>query len=294
VSNIFHNSNRPNFKLAALGLLLPAVVGLGAPALSATAPIAAVSALNAQSVKYRFEKIDNDKDVTFNQLLGINNNGKIAGYFGIGQTVNGVFHPNKGYTIESPYAQNDFKNENFPGSVQTQVTALNNLHDTAGFWADLAGDNFGFIEWNGAFRSFRDPLTGTGTVNQILGLNDRGIAVGFYTDGQGINHGFALNPNLGKNGAFYPIAPPTSVGGSNLTAAAINDHNDVTGFLTAPSGTVVGFLLKDNHFYEFAFPHATGTTPLGINNNDEIVGAYTDGPAANPQTHGFTLINPLI
>jgi hypothetical protein len=67
----------------------------------------------------------------------------------------------------------------------------------------------------------------------------------------------------------------------------------VTGFLTAPSGTVVGFLLKDNHFYEFAFPHATGTTPPGINNNDEIVGAYTDGPAANPQTHGFTLINPL-
>lgn len=293
VYNLFHKASRPNFKLAALGLLVPAIVGLSAPALSATTRVAAVSTIDAQNVHYRFEKINNDKDVTFNQLLGIDNNGKIAGYFGSGLTVNGVFHPNKGYTVAAPYAQNDFKDENFPGSVQTQVTALNNRHDTAGFWADLAGNNFGFIEWNGTIRSFQDPLTGTGTVNQILGLNDRGIAVGFYTDGQGVNHGFALNPFLGKTGTFYPIAPPASVGGGNLTAAAINDHNDVTGFLTTPKGTVVGFLLKDNKFYEFSFPNATGTTPLGINDNDEIVGAYTDGPANNPQTHGFTLTNPL-
>ena len=48
-----------------------------------------------------FTTINDPKDPTFNQLLGINNEGKIAGYFGSGMTDGqGVFHPNKGYTLQ--------------------------------------------------------------------------------------------------------------------------------------------------------------------------------------------------
>jgi hypothetical protein len=48
-----------------------------------------------------FQTLDNNADLTFNQLLGINNSGEIAGYFGIGFNA----HPNKGYNREPPYGQ---------------------------------------------------------------------------------------------------------------------------------------------------------------------------------------------
>jgi hypothetical protein len=232
----------------------------------------------AQPDALTFFTLDNPADPTFNQLLGINNNGTISGYFGSGS----AGHPNKGYTIAAPYTT--FVNENYPGSFQTQVVALNNHKDTAGFWVDGKGSNFGFIEWNGVFTTYRDPMTGKGTVNQILGINDSGIAVGFYTDGNGVNHGFEVNQ---ATSVFTPVAAKR---GTNVTASGINKDGDVTGFLTAGNGQVVGFLIKNGTFSEFLFPNAVSTTPFGINANDEIVGSYTD---TNNLTHGFTLTNPL-
>jgi hypothetical protein len=71
----------------------------------------------------------NVADVTFNQALGINSSGMVAGYFGSGA----AGPPNQGYTVAPPYAQPNFTNENFPGSVQTQVTGINNIGTTVGF-----------------------------------------------------------------------------------------------------------------------------------------------------------------
>jgi len=42
--------------------------------------------------------LNNDHDLTFNQLLGINNTDVIAGYFGSGV----ARHPNKGYLLFGP------------------------------------------------------------------------------------------------------------------------------------------------------------------------------------------------
>jgi hypothetical protein len=42
-----------------------------------------------------------------------------------------------------PYGQGNYTNENFLGSLQTQVTGINNDKTTVGFWADVPGDNFG-------------------------------------------------------------------------------------------------------------------------------------------------------
>src|ERR1700728_4521707 len=92
-----------------------------------------------------FQDIVHPNDVTFNQELGINNSGEIAGYFGSGMLVG---HPNKGYTTTPPYTS--CTNENFPAAVQTQVTGINNIGTTVGFWSDTnlgSGDNnFGFTD----------------------------------------------------------------------------------------------------------------------------------------------------
>jgi len=249
--------------------------------LPSTSPLAfSASAGSATHSAYKFVTLDDNADPTFNQLLGIDNNGEIAGYFGSGASG----HPNKGYTLVSPYGQGNYTNENYPGSAQTQVTALNNLGDTAGFWVDSNGNNFGFVEWNNVFTSYKNPKTGSGTVNQILGINDAGIAVGFYTDGNGVNHGFSLNQATGK---FKALVPPNGV---SVSATGINQNGDICGFATTASGTTVSWLLKGKSFTSFSYPGSNNTTALGINANDEIVGAYVD---ASGGMHGFTLTSPL-
>jgi hypothetical protein len=280
---------RPASAVAALGLAASLLAGCAGQSSNAALP-----STSQQSVAhgtfaqgrampdagYTFTTLDDDADPTFNQLLGINTKGTIAGYFGSGATG----HPNKGYTLVAPYGQGNYTNENFPNSAQTQVTCLNNKKDTAGFWADANGNNFGFVEWNGVFTSYKDPKTGKGTVNQILGINDSGLAVGFYTNAAGVNFGYEIQQGTTK---YIPITPPS---GTNVTASGINDLGDVVGFYTGSSGIPVSFLYKNKAFTEFSFPNAVSTTALGVNASDEIVGVYVDG---SNLMHGFVLKNLL-
>src|SRR5205807_544726 len=78
------------------------------------AAVAGLLLMTAGARATTFQTINNNADPTFNQLLGINNAGTIAGYFGSGTPA--ATHPNKGYTIVPPYGQANFTNENFPGS----------------------------------------------------------------------------------------------------------------------------------------------------------------------------------
>src|SRR5580693_10400715 len=94
------------------------VLATGAVALAGSA---SAGTLNAHATGgYSFQTLNNADDVTFNQLLGINDFGVIAGYFGSGAQG----HPNQGYLLTPSHTR--YINENFPGSVQTQVTGLNN------------------------------------------------------------------------------------------------------------------------------------------------------------------------
>jgi hypothetical protein len=86
-------------------------------------------------------------------------------------------HPNRGYTLQS----GAYRDENFPGSVQTQVTGLDNSNVTVGFWADTAGDNFGFYSIGGEhFRNADHPVSDPAkpSFDQLLGVNDADLAVG--------------------------------------------------------------------------------------------------------------------
>ena len=266
--HLSQKATRPVVMTATLGLLLLLL-----------AAFSSIASAHGQA-GYHFTTLNDQADPTFNQLLGINNHKVIAGYFGSGANN----HPNKGYTLSRPYGQGNYLNENFPGSIQTQVTGINNAGNTVGFWVDGNGNNFGFAHWNGVFTSYKNPDTGAGTVNQLLGVNDQGIAVGFYTDANNVNHGYTLNL---RTGHFNAIVPP---GSTSVTATGINDRGDVVGFLTASNGNVVSFLLKDKHFSEFDFPASINTTALGVNSSDQIVGVYVDG--AN-KMHGFLLSHPL-
>jgi len=228
------------------------------------------------SANYRFTTLDNERDPTFNQLLGINDSGAIAGYFGSGE----AGHPNKGYLLRSPYSQGAYMNENFPHSAQTQVTGLNENGISVGFYVDKQGDNFGFdaVKYHGFQTVIFPAKHAKPAVDQLLGINNNGVAVGFYADGAGVNHGYSYNVLTRK---FHEIAVSED---TNVTASAINSHGDIAGFATNSQGVVEAFLEPaKGHLVKLNFPGATATEALGVNGGDEVVGNYTSSTG----THGF-------
>jgi len=246
-----------------------------------------------QPGSYMFTTLDNQNDPTFNQLLGINAQGVIAGYFGSGAQN----HPNKGYLLFPPYGQQNYAGENFPGSVQTQVTGLNDNGDTVGFWSSMntasgVNNNFGFYKLNGhSFHSVNFPTGDNASppVNQLLGINDHDIAVGFYTNGGGLNRGYIYNINTRHFTRVQVPGYQTGVNAPSLTAAGINNHGDVTGFYTDRNGVTDAFLAYANgKFLTLDFPGASATQALGVNDHDELAGVYTDGTGDSATMHGFT------
>ena len=249
------------------------------------------SASPSHSGGYQFRTVDNARDLTFNQLLGVNNEGVIAGYFGSGAQN----HPNKGYVL-LPYGHANYTGENFPYSVQTQVTGLNDRGVTVGFWsnsntANMVNANFGFYSAGGRFYSVNFPTGDNASpqVDQLLGVNDHDVAVGFYTNGQGSNRGYEYNIYTRTFTRVLVPGAPGGQAGPSLTAAAINNYGDVAGFYNKTSSQVDAFLrLHDGQFITLAVPGASMTQAFGVNDRDEVVGAYTVGSGSSAQMHGFT------
>lgn len=261
-------------------LAASALVVTGAAGVVGTASAASTQPPDA-SANFVFHTVNNNRDDTFNQLLGINNSGTIAGYFGSGEKG----HPNRGYVVRPPYAQGNFTNENFPGAAQTQVVGINNNGDTVGFWVDGKGANHGLYALKGHGLKTADfPTTDNAKpmVDQLLAVNDHDVAVGFYTDSKGNNHGFADDI---AHRHFRAINVP---GDSNVTTAGINNEGDVAGFADNGAGATEGYLLRSDHkVYRLNVPGASATMAFGLNDGDEVVGAYTDGTGDNATTHGF-------
>jgi len=262
--------------------------GEGLALSAATSGAASVTASHAGA--YQAITLNSARDLTFNQLLGINNEGLIVGYFGSGN----AGHPNKAYALSAPYSQFNFAARNFPGSVQTQVTGLNDQGISVGFFSTQNGatpaddNNFGFWRIGGRYHEVNFP-TGNNSqppVNQLLGVNNNGTAVGFYNDAKGSAHGYSYNIGTGR---FKLIRVP---GATSLTAAAINNQGAVAGFYANAKGTVNAFLkFHSGRVLTLAVPGASMTQAFGVNDANEVVGAYTIGSGDNAVTHGFTWVN---
>ena len=259
--------------------VMAGLLTLGVSAAAVPAAIAGPKAPRA----YSFRKIDNRADPSFNQLLGINNSGRIAGYFGSG--LHG--HPNKGYLVSRPYGPNGFRSVNVPGSAQTEVTSINDKGVAVGFFSRTNKGNpalnsdIGFYLKGGKFHKVTFPTGNVSNppVDQLLGINNAGIAVGFFLDALGqahayrystINHKFAML-NINNSG--------------NATATSISGGGSIAGFFTNSGGRLVGFLMHPNgQLLTMSRPNADVTEAFGVNNSGVVVGAYTIGSS----TFGFT------
>jgi len=273
---------RPALTVAALALLSLATAGCNGPT-SLAPPNGGASGAgsNAAAVKaatYNFKTIDNQDDPTFNELLGINNLGKLAGFYGDGEKA----HPSVGYVIRN-YGQSKYLLEDCPGASNTRVTAVNNQNVIAGYYDRLnGGGTFGFIEHDGIWASYKDPHThGDYNVTKLLGLADSGLAVGYYEDADKNDHAFEL---IQASEEYHAVTPPGAV---STVATGINGKGDIVGYFKKQDGSIESFLLKGGIFTEFTYAGSDNQTEAtSINWQDEIAGYYVD---AGGSTHGFVL-----
>jgi hypothetical protein len=263
----------------ALGFHTPrtAAAGPARPSPAAASPKASSprpsSTATPAVADYSFGTLNDPDDTTFNELLSINNRGHIGGYFGSGA----AGHPSTGYILRPPYGQAKYQKIVFPGSAQTQITGLNNTGVQVGFWSARGRHITGWYLENGRYHSVADNASWP--VNELLGVNDRGVAVGFYTDATGLDHAYTYDIATKRFGTI------TVPGASSVVAAGINNAGTVAGFFTSRAGRTEGFVLApDGKLSVLRVPSATATRATGINDAGEVVGYYQLGAG----THGFT------
>src|SRR5262249_17767845 len=120
----------------------------------------------------------------------------------------------------------------------------------------------------------------------LRGVNERGVAVGFYTNNQGSNRGYEYHIRTRTFSRVLVPGAPRMGKGPSLTAAAINNHGDVAGFYTAADGATVGFVkMAGGRFITLAYPGASMTQALARAGSGEVgrpAGA-AGGPRGSPR-----------
>jgi hypothetical protein len=270
--------------------LLKSVSGLIAAAVASALP-AMAGAASAD-----FVVLDNPGDLHFNQLLGINDERIIVGYFGDGTVV-----PNNGYVL---VPSNHYSVENFTHlpagdtASQTQAIGINNdprAPQIVGFYTDsITGVTHGFLDANGVQMAVDDPQGSApnvaAPVQNLLGVNDKDQAAGFWVDNNGHEHGFVAKRDPSTNKfSFTEIAPSLFAGAVATQASNINDEQEVCGFWTDAKQVSHGFVGRlGGHYKSFEAQidgmKVASTQVFGCNNNGAIVGQVTD---SSGNLHGF-------
>ena len=180
--------------------------------------------------------------------FGINDKGTIVGQDVIGSETPGFIKVNsKTYiTINAPSG---------PNTVNAQ--SINNKGLVVGFYVGTDGQVHGFMASQGAAKNgtltgtaIADPTIPTVTgepgatfvFSQILGVNDHGIAVGYYGDSTTSQHGFIYNTNTGKYTFLDDPSEAFDNGVEVTQITGITNSGEITGFYTDANGVFHGFV----------------------------------------------------
>ena len=180
-----------------------------------------------------------------------------------------------------------------PGSTTSIAFGINDNGVIVGQYAASAGGTTpGFVDANGVFTTIT-PTT-SATVTNVQGINNRGLAVGFYSADGVHQHGFTYDISSKKITLLPdPNTPRIVSGGLTLTQfLGINDNNEAVGYYQTTNGSQFGFLFNLNT-QTYTFLDAPQAAPVngvqitqitGVSNAGTIAGFFID---ANGAQHGF-------
>jgi hypothetical protein len=181
-------------------------------------------------------------------------------------------------------------------NVTTPVQNLLGINDfgkAAGFWMDNNGHEHGFVVnldlQSPSASEFIEipPSTFPGAVaTQASNITDDGDVCGFWTDGNGNNHGFF--GRLGETFLTFNVQL-NGVTVTSTSAFGCNDQREVVGSFTDSNGNLHGFIFARGRFSQFDAPGSSqtaafgvmGTFINGVNDLGDIVGFFSDGAKVN-------------
>ncbi|HTG59385.1 MAG TPA: hypothetical protein VMG63_08260 [Terriglobia bacterium] len=164
------------------------------------------------------------------QADGINESGDIVGAYVDSDFIDHGFlrHGDTYVTINAPH----------PGSGRysgTHAFGINNKREIVLF----ANDDHSFVLRHGRLRPLNDPRGVLGTL--LEGINDNGVIVGLWVDGNNVSHGLVL-----CDGVFTTLDDPHagSAPGQGGRLNKINPRGDSVGWYTDSDNIDHGFLFK--------------------------------------------------
>jgi hypothetical protein len=173
----------------------------------------------------------------------------------------------------------NFASFDYPGSANTQATAITPSEEIVGRYFSADGKQHGFILRRGQFQAVDVPQA---FFTDVTWVNARGDIVGSYADAIG-SHAYVLS-----GGKVTTIDFPG--GNVNLTGFGISNAGDVVGVKSVGSDFLHGhgYLFSRGALTQIDVPGAQGTFPTMILDPSRIVGAYVDSDSL---FHGFVLTN---
>jgi len=114
--------------------------------------------------------------------------------------------------------------------------------------------------------------------NQLLSINDRRIAAGFYNDAAGMSHPYLYDV---CRRTFTPVVLPFPV--DSAQATGVNDAGTVTG-LYVEGKVTHAFVSTGHRVTSLTLGDGSNTQALGVDSAGDVVGSYVD---ARGRTHGF-------
>jgi hypothetical protein len=247
------------------------------------------------------------------EALGLNENGRAAGFFVDANGVRHGFIDNGGVitTFDAAGSNTAAHSETVNGQTvivvdgNTTATGISNSGQIVGFFYNATDHAQGFIDTKGSFVTVTVP----GALDTFpQDITENGRIVGYFDDSTG-THGFVDN-----KGAFTTINDPAATNGTFATG--INDPGQVVGYFLDANKHAHGFIAggssgdgnDDNQGGNSKKAGATSFTTIdsttvsglsgatdvfveGVGENGRIVGYYLD--AAN-HAHGFVDVKGAI
>lgn len=231
--------------------------------------------------------------------------------------VNGTSPSNySSWSAHTPYPQStayrEFRPKNYPGAGGTYLSAMTSSFYQAGTVfspppnGNLTCTTCGVMHYNRGVGTgynsgcgtatclwtfFQDPNEGTGpcAVTEVLGLATSALAVGYYLQGASSCGSQAFEVTFGILGAVFVDFDVPGADPNTTEATGVNEKGQAVG--TAEfDGASEGWYFDDALYStKLAVPGSSGTYPMGVNWQGQVVGYYTDG---QENTHGFLLLNP--
>jgi hypothetical protein len=211
------------------------------------------------------------------ELGQINGNGIVAGYFYdlAASEYSGLF-----YSVSTE----KFTTYNVPGQAANTWTVIEGInsqsnHFCGGVEPPPYNSESAFVNFAGALDIFAVESASTSLCEA---LNNSDTAVGFYTDAQGVTHGWQRTAagtitTIDVPGAATALGTiPCGGMAAGTVVVGINNSGAMSGHYWDTSYNEHGFILKGGTFYTVNVPGAYVTSGGGINDHDALVGHWSD------------------